>query len=345
VAGDARSWSQAEQERVRRLAVGAVLGQGMSVVAAGRLFGVSRQTVSGWVNGFRREGEAALGAGRRGRRAGEQQALPLWMQGQLVQTIRGHNPDQLRLPFFLWTREAVRELIRRRYGIELATTTVGQYLRRWGFTPQKPVQRAFEQNPVAVARWLEREYPTIKARAKREGARVLWGDEMGLRSDQAAGRSYAPRGRTPVVGKAGSRFGCNVIQAISNRGELCFRVFEGRFTQTVYLDFLKRLLKHAHGRKIHLIVDGHPAHRGAKVKNWLAEQAELIEVHQLPGYSPELNPAELLNNDTKHAALTRRRPRDPDELLDSTRSHLHRRQKQPHLIRRFFQHPDVAYAA
>jgi transposase len=317
----------------------------MSVAEAGRVFGVSRQTVSGWVNGFRREGEAALQARRRGRRAGEQQALAPWMQGQLVKTIRGHNPDQLRLPFFLWTREAVRELIRSRYGIELAQTTVGQYLRRWGFTPQKPVQRAFEQNPLAVTRWLEREYPAIKARAKREGASVLWGDEMGLRSDQAAGRSYSPKGRTPVVGKTGQRFGCNVIQAISNRGELCFRVFQGRFTQGLYLDFLRRLLKHSGGRKIHLIVDGHPVHRGKKVAGWLAERSELIEVHQLPGYSPELNPAELLNNDTKHAALTRRRPRDPDELVDGTRSHLHRRQKQPHLIRRFFDHPDVAYAA
>ena len=267
------------------------------------------------------------------------------MQGQLVQTIRGHNPDQLRLPFFLWTREAVRELIRSRYGVELALTTVGQYLKRWGFTPQKPVQRAFEQNPVAVARWLEREYPAIEARAKREGARILWADEMGLRSDQAAGRSFAPRGRTPIVGKTGKRFGCNVIQAVSNRGELCFRVFEGSFTQAVYRDFLKRLLKQAGGRKLYLIVDGHPVHRGKNVNAWLAEQTELIEVHRLPGYSPELNPAELLNNDTKHAALTRRRPRDPDELLDGTRSHLHRRQKQPHVIRNFFDHPDVAYAA
>lgn len=330
---------------MRRLAVAAVLGQGMSVVAAARAFGVSRQTVSGWVNEFRRRGEGALAAGRRGRRPGEQQLLPAWMQGQLVQTIRGHNPDQLRLPFFLWTREAVRELIRRRYGIVLALTTVGRYLRRWGFTPQRPVQRAFEQSPAAVARWLERDYPAIKAQAKKEGAQILWGDEMGLRSDQAAGRSYAPRGRTPVVGKSGQRFGCNVIQAIGNRGELCFSVFEGHFSQAVYLDFLKRLLKQAAGRKLHLVVDGHPVHRGKKVNAWLGERAELIQVHQLPGYSPELNPAELLNNDTKHAALTRRRPRDPDELLDGTRSHLHRRQKQPHVIRSFFQHPDVYYAA
>ena len=267
------------------------------------------------------------------------------MQAQIVKSIREKNPDQLRLPFFLWTRQAVGDLIWTRYGIRLAPRTVGDYLRRWGFSPQKPVRRAFEQSDVSVARWLAEQYPAIAARAKREGAQILWADEMGLRSDQAAGRSYAPKGQTPIVYRSGRRFGCNVIQAISNRGELCFRVFEGRFNGPLFLDFLRRLVKQADGRKIHLIIDGHPAHRAKLVRDWALANSALIELHYLPSYSPELNPAELLNNDTKHAALTRRRPRDPDELLADTRSHLHRRQKQPHLIRAFFRHPDVAYAA
>ena len=342
---DARSWSQAEQERVRRLAVAAVVEQGLSVAQAARLFGVSRQSVSGWLSRFRAAGEGSLAAGRRGRRPVEQQLLAPWMQAQIVKSIREKNPDQLRLPFFLWTRQAVSDLIWQRFGIRLAPRTVGDYLKRWGFSPQKPVRRAFEQNDAGVARWLAEQYPRIASRAKREGAQILWGDEMGLRSDQAAGRSYAPRGITPVVYRSGRRFGCNVIQAIGNRGELCFRVFEGRFNGPLFLDFLQRLLKQAAGRKIHLIVDGHPAHRAKLVRDWATANSHLIELHYLPSYSPELNPAELLNNDTKHAALTRRRPRDPDQLLADTRSHLHRRQKQPHVIQAFFRHPDVAYAA
>ena len=257
----------------------------MSVAAAGRVFGVSRQTVSGWVNGFRRQGEASLAAGRRGRRAGEQQALPPWMQGQLVQTIRGRNPDQLRLPFFLWTREAVRELIRTRYGAELALTTVGHTSNGGG-------SRRRSQCSVRSSRTRSRSlvgWSASTRRSRREPsakARGSLGRRDGPPLDQAAGRSFAPRGRTPVVGKTGQRFGCNVIQAVSNRGELCFRVFEGSFTQAVYCDFLKRLLKQAGGRKLYLIVDGHPVHRGKNVNAWLAERTELIEVHRLPGYSP-----------------------------------------------------------
>ena len=342
---DARTWSQPEQERVRRLAVAAVVEQGLSQVDAAGLFGVTRQTVSGWVGAYRAGGETALSATRRGRRPGEQQALGEAQQDEIVRVVRGKNPDQLMLPFVLWTREAVRDLIERRFGVRLALTTVGKYLRRWGFTPQKPIRRAFEQSSVAVARWLDETYPALERRAKREKAVILWGDEMGLRSDHAAGRSFAPKGKTPVVRKTGQRFGCNLIQAISNRGELAFRVFEGRFTQDVFIDFLGRLVKNAAGRKVHLIVDGHPAHRGRKAARWIADRAEALEVHFLPGYSPELNPAEYLNNDTKHAILAKQRPADKVALVAAARRHLHRRQKQPGVIARFFRHPDIAYAA
>ena len=342
---DARSWSQREQERVRRLAVRAVVCEGVSQVEVARLFGVSRQAVSGWVGAYRAGGEAALVGGTRGRRPGEQQALSVAQQERIVVLVRGKNPDQLRLAFVLWTREAVRDLIAKRFGVRLALTTVGKYLKWWGFTPQKPIRRAFEQSGPAVARWLAETYPLIAGRAKRENATILWGDEMGLRSDHAAGRSFAPKGHTPVVAKTGRRFGCNLIQAISNRGELAFRVFSGRFTQEVFIDFLARLIKHAGGRKLHLIVDGHPAHRGRNARRWIDERAALIEVHYLPGDSPELNPAEYLNNDTKHAILAKQRPADQHELVAEARRHLHRRQKQPHVVASFFRHPDIAYAA
>jgi transposase len=289
-------------------------------------------------------GRVTLAAGRRGRRAGEQLALASWQQAQIVNTIREKNPDQLRLPFALWTREAVRDLIERRFGVRLAIRTVGDYLRRWGFTPQKPIQRAYERNPAAVERWLTSVYAALRARAKRERALILWADEMGLRSDEARGRSYAPKGVTPVIGKAGQRFGCNVIEAVGNRGELWFRLFSGRFTQEVFIDFLRRLLKTAAGRKVILIVDGHPGHRGRKARAFVDEHAALLEVVYLPGYSPDLNPAEYLNNDTKRGLLTQR-PASPAHLIGATRQHLHRRQKQPQVVESFFRHPSVAYAA
>jgi transposase len=317
---------------------------GRSQGEVAQLFGVSRQTVNGWVKAHRAGGERALSSRKRGRRPGEQQALRPWQQAQVARAIRDKNPDQLKLPFFLWTREAVRDLIECRFGIRLSLVAVGNYLRRWGFTPQKPIRRAFEQDRVRVRRWLEEEYPEIARAARLAGAQVLWGDEMGLRSDHATGRSYGKRGKTPVVPGTGQRFSASVISAISNRGRLNFMVFTGRFNASLFIAFMKRLIRQI-GRKLFLIVDGHPVHRARAVKDWLARHGDEISLFYLPPYSPELNPDELLNQDVKTNALGRRRPTNRDELISDTRSYLRRRQRRPALVSRYFQEPHVAYAA
>jgi hypothetical protein len=146
-----------------------------------------------------------------------------------------------------------------------------------------------------VRRWLAEEYPAIRALAKREGGVVLWLDEMGVRSDAAAGRPWAPVGQTPVI----KRFRGNMISAISNQGMLRFRLFTGSFSGQVFIDFLGRLLGDCGGRKVHLIVDGHPVHRAKLVSAWVGRHVERIELHFLPGSSPELNPGELLVHDVK----------------------------------------------
>jgi transposase len=343
VSGDARSLSQAAQEELRRRAVQAVLA-GRSQVEVAGLFLVSRRAVANWMRVYREGGEEALAAGRRGRRPGEQLALAPWQQGQIAQAIRDKNPDQLRLPFFLWTREAVRDLIARRFGIRLALTTVGGYLRRWGFTPQKPVRRAFEQDPARVRAWLERIYPAIARTAKREGAQILWGDEMGLRSDHAVGRSFSPKGQTPVIKGTGQRFGCNMISAISNQGRLSFQVFLGRCNADLFIGFLRRLIRQAE-RKVYLIVDGHPAHRAKKVRAFCEANREHLALYYLPPYSPELNPDEMLNHDVKAGALGRRRPTSREELVRDTRAYLRRRQRQPRIVANYFNEQHVRYAA
>lgn len=295
-ATDTRRLSPKAQEELRRRAVRAVVKEGLSQSEAARALGVSRQSVNGWLTTYRQRGEAGLTSARRGRRPGEQQALRPWQQAQICKAIRERNPDQLKLPFFLWTREAVRDLIERRFGIRLSLVCVGNYLRRWGFTPQKPLRRALEQDPAAVKRWLSETYPEIARRAKRERAEILWADETGLRCDHAAGRSYGLRGQTPVVPGSGRRFSASAISAISNRGRLHFRVFCGRFDADLFLDFLRRLCRQL-GRKLYLIVDGHPVHRSRKVKDWVARHQDRIALFFLPPYSPELNPDELLNQD------------------------------------------------
>jgi transposase len=341
---DTRSLPGAAQAALRKRAVRAVLG-GMTQAEAARVFRVHPNAVNRWIKRYRAGGWDSLSERRRGRRAGEQAALSERQQQEVLTLVRETTPDQLGLAGFLWTRDAVAELIAQRYGVWLARTTAGRYLRGWGFSPQKPQQRALEQNPVAVARWLDEEYPAIRAQARQEGGVVLWLDEMGVRSDAAAGRSWAPVGQTPVIKRTGKRFRVNMISAISNQGLLRFRLFVGSFSGPVFIDFLRRLLRDCGGRRVHLIVDGHPVHHAKLVSAWVGRHAERIELHFLPGYSPELNPVELLNHDVKANAAGRRRPRSAGELRDELHGYLRRRQRQPAVLVRFFDHPTTRYAA
>jgi transposase len=341
---DTRSLPAAAQAALRNRAVQAVL-DGRTQAEAARVFRVHPNAVNRWVRRYRERGWAGLAEQRRGRRPGDQAALSHHQQQELIALVRESTPDQLGLAGFLWTRDAVSELITQRYGLWLARTTVGGYLRGWGFSPQRPQRRALEQNPAAVRRWLEETYPAIRAQARREGGVVLWLDEMGVRSDAAAGRSWAPVGQTPVIKRTGKRFRVNMISAISNAGMLRFRLFVGSFSGPVLIDFLRRLLRDCGGRKVHLIVDGHPVHRAKLVSAWVGRHAGRIELHFLPGDSPELNPVELLNHEVKANAAGRRRPRSAGELREELHGYLRRRQRQPAVLVRFFDHPTTRYAA
>ena len=280
---DARKLSPQALQELRYRAVRAVVEQGLQVAEACRTFGVGRTALHGWLAAYRGGGEKALRLKKRGRKP--ESRLKGHQAATIVRLITDRCPDQLKLPFALWTREAVGQLIERRTGLRLSVWTVGRLLKRWGFTPQKPVRRAYERDPVAVRRWLEETYPTIRREAKAEKAEIHRGDEMGVRSDHQAGTTYGRRGQTPVVPGTGKRFGCNMISTITNRGRLAFMVFRERFTTEVFLRFLRRLIRQE-GRKVYLIVDGHPVHRSKEVGEWLERHAERIRLFRLPGYSP-----------------------------------------------------------
>lgn len=338
---DARSLSPEAQEDLRCKTVRAV-SDGMTQGEAARVFGIARGTVNVWMKRWREGGLRAMRSRERGRPRGTR--LKPWQAALAVRLITDRCPDQIKLPFALWTREAVGQLIEERFGLRLSVWTVGRYLKRWNLTPQKPLRRAYEQNPEAVRRWLEHEYPAIGREAKRLKAEIHWGDEMGLRSDHTAGRSYGRRGRTPVVPGTGKRFRCNMISSITNQGRLAFMVFHQRFRADVFIEFLRRLIRQAK-RMVFLIVDRHPVHKSKRVAKWLASHGDSIRVFFLPPYSPDLNPDELLNNDVKANAVGRRRARDQGEMIVNVRSYLRSTQKQPPVVCNFFEHPKVRYAA
>ena len=339
---DARTLEPSALHLLRRQVVRAVRG-GMTQTEAARTFGASLRAVSKWRRLDRDGGLRALTLKRRGRRPG-QGHLSGTRATRIRSMIVGKLPDQLKLPFYLWTRAAVASLIAREYGIAVSLVTVGRYLRAWGLSPQKPVRRAYERNDAAITRWLKQEYPAIARQAKRDKAAIYWGDEMGLRSDHVTGTSYAPVGRTPVVRATGQRFGCNMISAITNKGALAFMVFEGKFKASVFVTFLQRLLKQVAG-KIYLIVDGHPVHKSGAATRGAAKHSSRLRLIRLPGYCPELNPDELLNQDVKTNGLGKSRPTNRTELLAIVRRHLYRRQKQPQVITNLFREKHVRYAA
>lgn len=341
---DARSLPAKAQEALRLRVVRAVRN-GMSQAEAARVFGLARGTVNGWIGRTKRQGLRALRARRRGRPP--QSRLAPHQAATAVRMILSGCPDQMSLPFALWTREAVQQLLSRKFDVGVSVWTVGRYLRAWNLTPQKPVRRAYEQNPAAVRKWLEEEYPAIRELARQDQAHIHWLDEMGLRSDHQAGRSYGRRGQTPVVWGTGQRFRCNMISAITNRGRLAFMIFHQRFTARVFLNFLRRLLRLTRKtrRKVFLIADGHPVHKSRAVRRWLAEHTAKLRIFWLPTYSPELNPDELLNQDVKTNALGRVRPVNVQEMMANVRSYLRITQTRPQLVKNYFRERHVQYAA
>lgn len=339
---DARTLDSATQAHLRRLVVLAVRS-GMKQGDASQKYQVSLRAVNNWVARSKTGGLRALKPKRRGRPQG-QGRLTTKQAAHIRRSVIGKMPDQLRLPFYLWTRVAVVQLIAQTYGVRLSLTSVGRYLKAWGLSAQKPVRRAYERKEEAIVRWLAEDYPAIARQAKREKATIYWGDEMGVRSDHVTGTSYAPVGQTPVIRATGQRFGCNMISAITNKGALAFMVFTGKFVASGFVAFMRRLLKQAKG-PVYLIVDGHPVHKSRLAKEFVARQGKRLRLILLPGYCPELNPDELLNQDVKTNAVGKSRPRHKTELIGTMRRHLHRRQKQPGVIRNLFREKHVRYAA
>jgi transposase len=308
------------------------------------LTGLSRTGVFDICKRHATSGSSALHDAAGGRKLGEQRLLSPAQEALVQKLIADKTPDQLKMPYALWSRAAVAELIEQRFGLKLKVRTMGMYLQRWGFTPQKPMRKAYEQSPAAVKKWLDEDYPALAQRARAEGAEIHWGDESLLRSDDVRGRSYAPRGETPVVRVPNKRHGLSIISTVTNKGQMRWRIFDGALNSTILIDFFKRLIK-GQKKKVFLILDNLRVHHSKPVKHWLAQHAEYIEVFYLPSYSPELNPDEMANADLKQAVTKLAPARTKLQLVKATARHLRSVQRQPQRIKKYFEHDPVRYAA
>ena len=341
---DFRSIGRPAQEELRRRALRLIEQQGMSQAEAARVVGVQRQTVNIWLQRYRAQGEDGVLDGRRVSPRRGKGLLTTDEAAKVQGWIRDRPPDQLKLPFALWTSRAVRDLIALRFGKTLGLSTVQLYLQRWGMTPQKPLARARERQPTAIAAWLETVYPAIARRAKAEGAAIYWGDETGLSNQDQIGRSYAPKGQTPVATRTAKRITQSMIRAVSNRGLMRFMLYAGALNADRFIAFLRRLAKDAR-QKVFLIVDNLEVHHATKVKTWVAGHTHEIELCYLPAYAPDHNPDEYLNNDLKQQLRQQPQPASQDELIKSTRAMLRAIQRSPRRIQGYFKPPAVHYAA
>jgi transposase len=290
-------------------------------------------------------GIAALKPAKRGRKAGTCRVLSAEEERRIRAIICDKRPEQLKMDFALWSRAAVMALIKQECGIDLQVRSVGKYLARWGFTPQKPIRKAYEQNEAAVKQWLEESYPAIKAQARAEGGEIHWGDETALVNTDVRGRSYAPAGKTPVTRTiGGTRQKLSMIATVTNQGKTRWMIIDEAFNADRLIEFLEALIKEA-GRKVFLILDNLRVHHSKPVKEWLSTRQDKIEIFYLPSYSPELNPEERLNGDLKQAIGKKVPIRTKAKLRAATTAHMEQLEREPERVMAYFRDPHVRYAA
>lgn len=340
---DARTITPAELEERRKQAV-ILHRQGQKIGDIATVAGVHRNTVGQWIAAWNKGGAKALKAKSSGRPVRSGRHLDDAQATRIQAMIIDHHPEQLKLNFALWTRDAVRLLIEQEFELKMPIRTVGEYLKRWGFTPQKPVRRAYERCEASVRRWLEQDYPAIARNACKEKAEIHWGDETGLRSDDVNGRGYSPKGQTPVRRAKGTPEKINMISSVTNRGKVRFKFYHGSLNASVFLDFLRRLIRDAGRRKIYLIVDNLRVHHAKIVKQWVESHSKAIALFYLPSYSPDLNPDEYLNNDLKNGISRRADSREKGRLAENALSQMRSIQKQPWRAAKYFEAESIRYA-
>ena len=341
---DARTQSR-EALHERRKQVIRLRRKGTGVMSVVEQTGLSWSAVNAAIGLFAAGGWAALKPEARGKKSGSGRSLSVEQEQSIRRIICDKRPEQLKLEFALWNRAAVGQLIERECGITLSIRAVGNYLKRWSFTPQKPIKKAYEQRPEAVKAWLDEQYPKIETQAKAEGGEIHWGDETALVNTDVRGRGYAPKGQTPVAFTVGgTREKLSMISTVTNQGKARWMIVDESFNADKLIEFLAALVKDAE-RKVFLILDNLRVHHSKLVKAWLQGKKDQIEIFYLPSYSPELNPDERLNADLKYAIGSKVAPRTKTRLKAAATAHMELIEVSPERVKKYFQDPRVAYAA
>jgi transposase len=337
---DGRTHDRDTQEAIRLMAVERLLeGEDMTTVMAS--YGLCRTTGYKWLAKIRGRGRGKRAlAARKG--TGRPPKLTVAQKGQVLRWINGKNPLQYGFDFGLWTRDIVRELILKRFGISLSITSVGSLLAELNLTSQKPLQRAYQRDPQAVEHWKREAYPALVSRAKREKAEIYFWDESGFRADAVHGKTWGKRGETPVVERPGQRQSISAASAVNAKGAFWFATYQGGLSGELFVKLLKQLM-YRRKKPLHLVVDGLPAHKKKVVKDYVASTEGRLTLHFLPGYAPDLNPDELVWSHAKRTGVARRPLQKGEQLEERVHEQLQAIADNPKMVRSFFRYPSVAY--
>eukprot|EP01034_Spumella_vulgaris_P027555 gene27555-34292_t len=337
---DGRTFDHKTLEEIRMMAVERVNeGESPSEVIAS--YGFNRKTIYKWLKTWV-EGRQTSEALRSRPATGRPRTLTLAEEQQVFRWVNGRDPRQYGLDFGLWTRQVVADLIRTKLGRDLGLTAVGELLARLGLTPQKPLQRAYQRDPEAIAHWQRETFPAIARKARQDGADVFFWDESGFRADTVHGKTWGLRGQTPVVERPGQRQSISAASAVNARGGFWFCTYAGALNADLFITLLGQMMK---GRRkpVHLVLDSLPAHKTLKVRDYVASTEGRLTLHFLPGYAPDLNPDELVWSHVKRTGVARTPLRKGEKLKDKIEAQLKTLSKTPLLVRSFFLAPSVAY--
>jgi transposase len=337
---DGRSLAHNTLEEMRILAVQRMAeGEHPNDVAAS--FGMHRS----WAYKIRAQARGR-GRGVRALRStkgtGRPRTLTPTQEQRVMRWVNGKNPMQYGFDFGLWTRNLVRELVRQKFDVTLSLASIGAMLARLNLTPQKPLQRAYQRDPEAIERWQRDTYPSIARQAREQKADIFFWDESGFRADSVHGRTWAPRGETPVVERPGERQSMSAASAVNSKGAFWFATYDGALSGELFVELLKKLMFNRK-KPVHLIVDGLPAHKKAVVKDYVVSTQGKLILHFLPGYAPDLNPDELVWSHVKRTGVARRPLQKGGKLGSKIHEQFSQIGRDPCLVRSFFRHQSVRY--
>ena len=356
---DARKITTQQQQEKRNIAI-KLLRKSMPIKEIAEIVGVHPSRIYDWRAKYKRDGKIGISIRRRGRKIGAHKSLSAEQEQQIIRQLIDTNPQQLKFKFALWTREAVRYLIKHELDIDMPISTVGHYLKKWEFTSKKPIKRAYERKDENTQRWLNEEYPKIKKQAHKEGAEIWWADETACVSLPTNLKGYAKKGAKikPILTHRAQKFlvkqsgdevitlfeKINMISSITNTGKTMFSLYDESINVDRFIDFLEKVIKSSN-KKVYMIVDNLRVHHAKLVTKWIEENSDKIAIFYLPPYSPEFNPDEYLNQDYKRNANKNNIPFTKTQLRKNTEKYMNELSQNQEKVSNFFKHESIAYAA